>query len=273
MPHLTPRCSRLWVSIICKWCCQRSWSQWPIEIHDESKRIYCQCLAGFLCFTTSRNTFGSPQATNFICSGNRTVKSDTTHQVVSRQLSEKHLTDICEATLLARTIIEYRRSRRSRCCHVVWYVNSFSINLLNCFQSWSQFQSISSVPLGSMMPPTMFFYEWLPSTRHLMAASPSSLESSAMGAILSAIRSSTKSWVLLFLFCILPCCRSFETNSSCWLTSYQISKEEESGAQDAEVTREDQDRINKFSRLHQREKTLIEEVAVKTVSLFLPSSS
>lgn len=43
-----------------------------------------------------------------------------------------------------------------------------------------------------------------------------------------------------------------------------ISKEDEStGFADAEVTREDQGRINRFSRLHQREKVLIDEVAVK----------
>jgi len=42
-----------------------------------------------------------------------------------------------------------------------------------------------------------------------------------------------------------------------------LSKHEEEGTPDAEVTREDQDKINAFSRLHQREKVLEEELQTK----------
>jgi hypothetical protein len=46
----------------------------------------------------------------------------------------------------------------------------------------------------------------------------------------------------------------------------KLSKEEEGeGNADAEVTREDQDKINGFSRLHQREKVLVEELQTKQV--------
>jgi hypothetical protein len=46
----------------------------------------------------------------------------------------------------------------------------------------------------------------------------------------------------------------------------QLSKEEEGeGNADAEVTREDQDKINAFSRLHRREKMLEEELQTKQV--------
>ncbi|KAH8819225.1 Prefoldin subunit-domain-containing protein [Xylogone sp. PMI_703] len=41
-----------------------------------------------------------------------------------------------------------------------------------------------------------------------------------------------------------------------------LSKEDEAGSED-EVRREDQDKINKFSRLHQRETALEEELKVK----------
>ncbi|KAK4946863.1 hypothetical protein LTR66_014241 [Elasticomyces elasticus] len=44
----------------------------------------------------------------------------------------------------------------------------------------------------------------------------------------------------------------------------QLSKEDEAAAGDEiEVRREDQDKINRFSRLHQREKLLREELKVK----------
>ncbi|KIW18821.1 hypothetical protein PV08_03110 [Exophiala spinifera] len=42
-----------------------------------------------------------------------------------------------------------------------------------------------------------------------------------------------------------------------------LSKEEESESTDAEVTKEDQDKINTFSRLHNRSKVLEEELATK----------
>ena len=53
-----------------------------------------------------------------------------------------------------------------------------------------------------------------------------------------------------------------------WLTCAQLSKEDEMavGKDEQEVRREDQDRINKFSRLHQRELTLQDEVKAKAVS-------
>jgi prefoldin subunit 4 len=45
----------------------------------------------------------------------------------------------------------------------------------------------------------------------------------------------------------------------------QLSKEDEAatGGDEIEVRREDQDKINKFSRLHQRELTLEEELKSK----------
>ncbi|KIX07323.1 uncharacterized protein Z518_01976 [Rhinocladiella mackenziei CBS 650.93] len=42
-----------------------------------------------------------------------------------------------------------------------------------------------------------------------------------------------------------------------------LSKEEESESTDAEVTKEDQDKINTFSRLHNRSKVLEEELSAK----------
>ncbi|KAL6252665.1 hypothetical protein RBB50_000384 [Rhinocladiella similis] len=42
-----------------------------------------------------------------------------------------------------------------------------------------------------------------------------------------------------------------------------LSKEEESESTDAEVTKEDQDKINTFSRLHNRSKIIEEELATK----------
>lgn len=47
----------------------------------------------------------------------------------------------------------------------------------------------------------------------------------------------------------------------------QLSKAEEEGSDEVEVRREDQDKINKFSRLHQRELALQEELTGKSVSL------
>lgn len=45
----------------------------------------------------------------------------------------------------------------------------------------------------------------------------------------------------------------------------QLSKEDEEG-DGVEVRREDQDKINKFSRLHQRETALKEELQLKSVN-------
>ena len=47
----------------------------------------------------------------------------------------------------------------------------------------------------------------------------------------------------------------------------KLSREDEAavGKDELEVRREDQDKINKFSRLHQREMTLEEELKVKAV--------
>ncbi|KAE9370023.1 prefoldin subunit 4, partial [Stipitochalara longipes BDJ] len=51
-----------------------------------------------------------------------------------------------------------------------------------------------------------------------------------------------------------------------------LSKEDEAatGSDEIEVRREDQDKINKFSRLHQREIGLEEELKLKHVMLILP---
>jgi hypothetical protein len=48
----------------------------------------------------------------------------------------------------------------------------------------------------------------------------------------------------------------------------KLSKEDEAavGSDETEVRKEDQERINKFSRLHQREMLLEEELKVKAVS-------
>ena len=48
---------------------------------------------------------------------------------------------------------------------------------------------------------------------------------------------------------------------------HQLSKEEESQTTDAEVTREDQDEINRFSSLHNRVKILDAEVEARKVCL------
>lgn len=58
-------------------------------------------------------------------------------------------------------------------------------------------------------------------------------------------------------------------SESKFLTVSQLSKDEESSTPDAEVTREDQDKINAFSRLHNREKRYEEELEHKQVR-FLP---
>lgn len=51
------------------------------------------------------------------------------------------------------------------------------------------------------------------------------------------------------------------------LTSVQLSREDEAGTgkEDLEVRREDQDKINSFSRLHQREILLEEDLKSKAV--------
>lgn len=51
------------------------------------------------------------------------------------------------------------------------------------------------------------------------------------------------------------------------LTDSELSKEDEAavGKDELEVRREDQDKINKFSRLHQRETTLEDELKTKAV--------
>lgn len=49
------------------------------------------------------------------------------------------------------------------------------------------------------------------------------------------------------------------------LTGEQLSKEDEQAGNEVEVRREDQDKINKFSRLHQRELAIEEELKLKNV--------
>lgn len=53
------------------------------------------------------------------------------------------------------------------------------------------------------------------------------------------------------------------------LTKLQLTKEEEAtaGGQDMEVRREDQEKINRFSSLHQKETALEEELRAKIVGL------
>ena len=60
--------------------------------------------------------------------------------------------------------------------------------------------------------------------------------------------------------------------------SLQLSKEDEAKAagDEVEVRREDQDKINKFSRLHQREIAIEDELKAKNVSLadsYMPPTS
>jgi prefoldin subunit 4 len=52
------------------------------------------------------------------------------------------------------------------------------------------------------------------------------------------------------------------------MISLQLSKEDEAaaGGDEIEVRREDQDKINKFSRLHQKEISLEDELKTKHVS-------
>jgi prefoldin subunit 4 len=47
--------------------------------------------------------------------------------------------------------------------------------------------------------------------------------------------------------------------------SLQLSKEDEASAEEVEVRREDQEKINKFSRLHQRESLLEDQLKQKQV--------
>ena len=58
------------------------------------------------------------------------------------------------------------------------------------------------------------------------------------------------------------------------LTPFQLTKaDEEATAEEVEVRREDQDKINKFSRLHQRELGLEENLQTKNVGLLEPRPS
>jgi prefoldin subunit 4 len=51
------------------------------------------------------------------------------------------------------------------------------------------------------------------------------------------------------------------------LTSYQLSREEEEAmGEEKEVRKEDQDRINRFSRLHSREKLVEDDLKTKQAS-------
>ena len=59
----------------------------------------------------------------------------------------------------------------------------------------------------------------------------------------------------------------FRIREAAKLTGRQLSKEDEAavGKDELEVRREDQDKINKFSRLHQREMTLEDELKTRAV--------
>lgn len=65
--------------------------------------------------------------------------------------------------------------------------------------------------------------------------------------------------------------RSPDPNSSTnSLTTPQLTKEdEEAASEEVEVRREDQDKINKFSRLHQRELGLEEDLKTKNAGALL----
>lgn len=52
----------------------------------------------------------------------------------------------------------------------------------------------------------------------------------------------------------------------------QISKEDEKAGDEVEVRREDQDKINKFSRLHQRELAMEDELKTKNVRHRYPTT-
>ena len=59
--------------------------------------------------------------------------------------------------------------------------------------------------------------------------------------------------------------KAFEADSST-LTMFELSKEDEAAVgNELEVRREDQDKINRFSRLHQRETVLEDELKAKAV--------
>jgi hypothetical protein len=51
------------------------------------------------------------------------------------------------------------------------------------------------------------------------------------------------------------------------LSRFQLSKADEEASEEVEVRREDQDKINRFSRLHQRELALEEQLKAKNVRL------
>lgn len=63
------------------------------------------------------------------------------------------------------------------------------------------------------------------------------------------------------------CASSASTSLTAAATACQLSREDEAApaGQDAEVRREDQDKINAFSRLHQRETRLETELHTKQV--------
>lgn len=71
--------------------------------------------------------------------------------------------------------------------------------------------------------------------------------------------------------------KAFRIRKAAILTDSELSKEDEAavGKDELEVRREDQDKINKFSRLHQRETTLEDELKTKAVcdASFLSSAS
>jgi len=55
-------------------------------------------------------------------------------------------------------------------------------------------------------------------------------------------------------------------DASLLIQDQQLSKEEESETTDNEVTKEDQDKINEFSKLHNRSKIIEDELETKKVS-------
>lgn len=70
------------------------------------------------------------------------------------------------------------------------------------------------------------------------------------------------------------CCREQKiVATQLLMRCLQISKEDEKAGDEVEVRREDQDKINKFSRLHQRELAMEDELKTKNVRHLYPKTA
>jgi hypothetical protein len=134
-------------------------------------------------------------------------------------------------------------------------------------------------------------------SRHVHQARGLELEVEATWRSITPLRSATIShvWLSRFNICLAPVIRDTEPGSSSkhsipefcqhvfvkthgesgwspwiWifiLTRYQLSREEEEAmGEEKEVRKEDQDRINRFSRLHSREKLVEDDLKTKQAS-------